>query len=148
MASVTLTTKASRGKYGVVTELNTDRTVKRSYRITAAELAALHADPKGVPPGITRATWEAGLAYVAGKDIDVADAQAQPDGSVIFKLDERTVQQKLVEAFVRLPAGSYTGTFPAITVTDMSALQAVLPGRLKFAIDRVVSIVNGVVTYS
>ena len=52
--------------YGVVVVRNADGSLNREYRITAEELAVLHASKNGVPPGCTQEEWESGMAYVAG----------------------------------------------------------------------------------
>lgn len=130
MAITTLTLKneSRRGKWGKVFAIDGSAT---EYKITEAELAALHASANGIPPGLTRAQWESGAYAVSAHDFDIGDVVKESDGSVVFKYHEKIVAGKIVESFAKVPAADWTGTFPNITVARASL--AAFPGNLSVA---------------
>ena len=115
MAVINLTLKdGSRfGKWGKVFAIDGSMP---EFKITEAELAALHASSNGVPPGLTRAQWESGAYAVAGHDFIVGDVLLEADGSVLFKYHERVVAGKIKEYFANVPAGDWSGVYPNISI--------------------------------
>ena len=120
---------ASLGKYGHVVVNNGDGSFNREFKITAAELATLHASGNGIPPGVTQQEWESGQARVYGKDFEIGDMKVYPDGTIKMKYDERVVDGRIVEGFCILGPSEYTGTAPDITVTK-AVLDTLTYGQL------------------
>lgn len=142
-------TEARGGKYGLVVVTNADGTFNREFKITGAELATLRASVNGVPRGVTRLEWETGRAIVAGKDFDVGDAKLLTRGSVLFKHDEQIIGGQIVEWYVMLRPGDWTGTLPNITVTPAVIATALAwpwihPGRPIPVVRNLLSITNGI----
>lgn len=106
---------ASRHKYGIVTVNNPNGTFNREYKITAQELADLHATANGIPPGCTQEEWEGGLARVYGKSFDEGDVREE-NGSLLVKFGEVVENGRFVESFARFDPGEWSGTPPAISV--------------------------------
>jgi len=140
MALIMLRAETARGKYGVVTVYNEDATFNREYRITASDLATLHASGNGLPPGCTRSEWVSGKVVVVGKDFEAGDIEER-DGHILVKLDERTLVGRLSESFLRFAPGEWSGVVPLITVPQ-AIIDALDQSRINV---RVRSIIAGVV---
>ena len=131
----------SYAKYGIVRVYNDDGSLNRAFRITREELFAIGAN--GVPPGVTRQEWTSGRAVVGGRACDVGDAELMADGAVRIKLAER-LGSVLVESYLKVPKGQWSGTFPLITVAkgvldgmdlsrgDVAALQSINNGQVQW----------------
>lgn len=123
MALLSLSLGARRGKYGLVVVYNINGTFNREYKLTEQELAALQASANGIPRGCTKEEWESGRAVVCGKDFDVGDMRVA-DGRVRIKTGETTVNGRIVESWLLLDKGEWTGTPPVITVPSAVLLAA------------------------
>ena len=145
MAVINLTLKdeSRLGKWGKVFAIDGSMP---EFKITEAELAALHASSNGVPPGLTRAQWESGAYAVAGHDFVVGDIAQEADGSIVFVYHERVIAGKIVQYSATVAAGDWSGVFPNISVAR--AIFAGYPGDI--AVTRgvaraVVSVDTGVI---
>jgi RNA polymerase subunit RPABC4/transcription elongation factor Spt4 len=70
-------------KWGLVTVLNPDQSIKRQYRISGKEAAAVHVGNGVLPAGSTAEEWNAGLVIVVGRPCDAGDAIVHTDGTLI-----------------------------------------------------------------
>lgn len=118
MPSINLKAGATRGKYGHVIVRNADGSINREYKITGAEYSALALPGAGGPPGCTKAEWESGLAVAYGKDFDVGDI-SETDGTIVIKTAERIVGGRIIESFLRLEKGEWSGEIPNISVDPL-----------------------------
>lgn len=119
MALISLKANARLGKYGVVRVHDESGAVVREYKITQAELQALHASAKGGPPGCTAQEWESGRVSVYGKDFDVGDVLEENGHLKIKYAETLAANGRIVESFLKLRPSEWTGT--AETATVLSA---------------------------
>lgn len=115
MALITLRANVQRGKYGLVQVKDSSGAVVREYKITGTELRALHASGRGWPPGCTQREWESGRVSVYGKDFEVGDV-LEENGHLKIKYAETVVGPRVVESFLKLLPGEWTGTAETATV--------------------------------
>lgn len=118
MATVNLTLGFTPDKWGLVVVKNPDGTLNRKFKITGTEYAAIRVqDPvQRWPNGVTQQEWENNLAVVVGKGHDVGDISSNVNG-LLIKLAETVTATDVQEMYVFLPAGTFTGVPPNITLS-------------------------------
>lgn len=137
--AVTLKAEARHDKYLVVVVHNADGTFRREYRLTPAEQAQFRTKGQIGPPGLVNDEldlWKTQRVVVVGRAFDIGDAKLNADGSVTTCVGEVTTGGRAVPTVVTVDPGDWTGTFPAITCTQVRTGRSAI--KVAFAI------VNGV----
>ena len=115
--SIALKAGTRRGKWGLVVVRDVNGAVERNFKITEAELAALHSSARGIPQGVSTEEWTSGRACVDGQDFDVGDVQ-DIGGVLHIKYAEKVDARGLiVQSFIRLLPGEWTGVVPNVSAT-------------------------------
>lgn len=105
----TIKLKDKKTGFGVVRVLNPDGSLNRAYRITQAEVDAVNADPKGIPPGCTQEEWESGRAVLIGGVLDEGEWEIAPNGALRVCVSVQEINGEIRQRTIVLRPDEFTG---------------------------------------
>lgn len=152
MPSINLQLGGGVSKFGVVVVKNLDGTFNRAYRLTIQQYMDFLTSGKGIPAGLTADEWwgKTAKCEVGGKSMVPGDVEVRPNGDLKIKIREVLVANDIIESYVDLRAGEYTGSPPNITVAK-NILNEIARQQEHFSRSKptfkIESITSGVVTW-